>query len=396
LRYFINPIYLDNYQNEILITNKYCDKHQFFLKHHLLYGNKLQTLHKDYLPFSHPLKNEQYLLQKKMSFNIPLLKQKFLERYPDLIKVYNWWKTLKQIKLNKSNIDKIILKDALKDKYQECIGLFSKCIDFHNHIFKATEKYGRIYMPFHMLPKEFRKAIKIEINNKFYNIKEIFDLKCCFVQLSALIALSQLQPDDKFYKEKLLEFTKVKQQAKNDIYSDILLYINNNKLTRLDIKKQIMFWLFSKEHQRINVSKTNIVINGINEYFKNKFPYFYEFIIQYPVCNSDQVLKSNSFKLKSISKLSIDCFNMEAQIMFNNILPYYKQQYNTIISLHDGIYTLNNTLNITIKYIYDIINIWKLNILKYIKNNNKNIYCIINYYLCGVNCFEKFVPRLNN
>lgn len=380
---------MDNYKNDILIFNKYCDKHQFFLKHHLLYGNKLQTLHEDYLPFEHPLKNEQYLLQKKMSFNIPILKQKFVQRYPELIKVYNWWNVLKNIKVNNSNVDKIVLKDILQDKYQECVGLFSKCMDFHNHIFKATEKYGRIYMPFHTFPKEFRKAIKIQINNKFYDIKEIFDLKCCFVQLSALIALSQLQLDDPLYKEKLIEYTKVKLQAKNDIYTDILNFVKNKTLTRLDIKKHIMFWLFSKKYQRINVNKTNLIIKSIDTYFKTKFPYFYDFIVKYPICNSEQVLKSNSFKLKSISKLSIDCFTMESQIMFNNIIPFYKKQYNIIISLHDGIYTLNNILINKVKCIW----------IKYIENTlkyiNKNIYNVINYYLYGVNCLEKLEPRLN-
>lgn len=100
-------------------------------------------------------------------------------------------------------------------------------------------------MPFHTLPKEFRDCIKIEVNNKSYSIKELFDLKCCFVQLSAELAKLQLDPFHPKYNELINEFNLVKQTAEQDIYTDILLHLNIPELSRKDIKKHIMLWLFS-------------------------------------------------------------------------------------------------------------------------------------------------------
>jgi hypothetical protein len=144
-RYFINPLYLD-YNSIIKIHNKYADKHTYYLEHQLLYGNKKDSLRTDYMPFTHPEKNKQYMYAKKMSLNIPLTKIKFIERFPDLNKIYNWWKLLKNIKYKKNNYetDKEYLKSILGFKlYKEVISLFSQLIDFHNHIFKASEKYRK-------------------------------------------------------------------------------------------------------------------------------------------------------------------------------------------------------------------------------------------------------------
>jgi hypothetical protein len=79
-----------------------------------------------------------------MQFDIPKLKQKFLIKYPSLINVYDWWTKLTNIKQKKNNYetDKQVLKQKLGTKeYKNVVSMFSKCIDFHNHIFKATEKY---------------------------------------------------------------------------------------------------------------------------------------------------------------------------------------------------------------------------------------------------------------
>lgn len=170
-------------------------------------------------------------------------------------------------------------------------------------------------MPFQTVPKDFRKCIKIQApNNKFYTIKELFDLKCCFVQLSAELAKNSTT-DENLIKE----FNLVKETAKNDIYTDILNYINKNKLTRNDIKKYIMFWLFSRDYQR-NICKKNInTVNLIDEYFKFKFPNYYKFVTNYKLFKSDHKLKSNPTVSKSISKLSIDCFNCESNIIFNEL-----------------------------------------------------------------------------
>lgn len=170
---------------------------------------------------------------------------------------------------------------------------------------------GRIFMPFQTLPKDFRDCLKIKApNNKFYSIKELFDLKCCFVQLSTEIAKQQLDPLNPDYDQLYNEFELVRQTAEADIYTAILNYINNPELTRLDIKKHIMLWLFSRNSQRQHIN--NPIVQAINTYFKHTFPNYYKFIIEYPVVYSD----NNQI----ISRLSLDCFQVESQLFFEDKL----------------------------------------------------------------------------
>lgn len=234
-------------------------------------------------------------------------------------------------------------------------------------------------MPFHILPKDFREAVIIKHKNKFYNLKEIFDLKCCFVQLSAQLAIDKLNISDKNYYKKLNEFTLVKQTAENDIYTDILNTIDNPDLTRLDIKKSIMLWLFSTNLQRKFSSKSNIILQSITKYFKSKFPFFFQFINTYKKINSEHKLKTNIFNFKRISKLSIDCFQTEANFIFNSLLLKYKQILdNIIISLHDGLYNINKFL-FNNRYFYK----------KHVLNN----YILFNnYHICGVNSLIRLKP----
>lgn len=86
-----------------------------------------------------------------MQFDIPKLRSKFIERYPKLINVYNWWYKLKNIKYKQNNYetDKLVLKQILGNKiYKDIISMFSKCMDFHNHIFRATEAYRKNFYAF--------------------------------------------------------------------------------------------------------------------------------------------------------------------------------------------------------------------------------------------------------
>lgn len=118
---------------------------------------------------------------------------------------------------------------------------------------------------------------------------------------------------------KYQEFVRVKELAKQDIYTDILNYINNPELTRTDIKKHIMPWLFSKDTERRH--NKNIIVRYIDEYFKFKFPNYAKFIADYKLTKSEHKLKSNTNKHKLISKLSIDCFEHESDLFFNNMIP---------------------------------------------------------------------------
>lgn len=321
-----------------------------------------------------------------MGFDIPKLKQKFLIKYPSLINVYDWWTKLKNIKYKQNHYktDKTVLKQKLGSKeYKNVVSMFSKCMDFHNHIFRATEAYGRIFMPFQNLPKEFRDCIVYKLNNTRYYIKELFDMKCCFVQLSANLAIKQLDPNNPNYTQLKSEYTRVLETAKSDIYTDILNTINKPNLTRNDIKAKIMLWLFSTHNQRKNIQDP--VIQAITEYFQFKFPNFYQFIISYKLTKSTHKLKYKQNKNKVISSLSTDCFNYESELVLEELIPNYKQTLNNTladiyIALHDGIYILSNILNNIYKYTLNII------------NNNKYYYNNIKHYLCGVNSLYRMNP----
>lgn len=197
-------------------------------------------------------------------------------------------------------------------------------------------------MPFQNLPKDFRDCILYNLNNKKYYIKELFDMKCCFVQLAANLALEQLNPAQPNYSQLKQEFTKVLETAKSDIYTDILNTLNKPELSRSDVKAKIMLWLFSTNSQRKHNSDQ--VVQAISEYFQYKFPNFYQFIISYKLTNSKHKLKSKS-NYKRISSLSTDCFQIESNLVLDKLIPEYKQNKtdinNTYIALHDGIYIIS-------------------------------------------------------
>lgn len=69
-----------------------------------------------------------------------------------------------------------------------------------------------------------------------------------------------------------------------------------------------MLWLFSRNSQRQNID--NPVIKAITKYFSSKFPNYYNFITKYPVQYS-----ADTHKL--ISRLSLDCFKIEAELFFD-------------------------------------------------------------------------------
>lgn len=93
-----------------------------------------------------------------MSFNIPKLKYKFQLKYPELINVYKWWDKLINIKYKRNHheTDILVLKSILgKSLYKTITSMFSKCIDFHNHIFKASEAYRKNFYAFPKSTKRF-------------------------------------------------------------------------------------------------------------------------------------------------------------------------------------------------------------------------------------------------
>lgn len=335
LHYFINPIYID--ENEVVIKNRYADKHAYLLKHKMLFGNTKKCLSKDYLPYINDEKNIQYQYQKQMTIDMDIFKDIFLKKFPELNMIDNVYE-----KLEKNDL----LEINKLSNYSEVIQLYKTFMNFNKHIFNAGEAYGRIFMPLQNIPKEFRKCIKY----KDENLVELFDIKCCFVQLAGLLAFSRslINKD---------EYIKLINAANHDIYSEILIFINDKNLTRNNIKEQILGWLFCTNIQR--EYNKNKVVQGISNYFKHNFEQFYNFVINYNLYLSDKLLKNK--KKKIINKLSIDCFKYESKIMFNYILPALHKRFPDIpfFSLHDGILTTETGLTLLNKNesnIYNYIN----------------------------------------
>ena len=326
LHYFINPQYLDDEQ--ILLKNKYADKHAYLLKHLMLFGNIKKCLNENYLPYKNIEKNIQYKYQKNMYVDINLFHKKLLEKFPELT-------TIKNVFLKLENNDISEIKNL--SNYIDILSIYRTMQNFNKHIFHATEAHGRIFMPLQCIPSIFRECIKYGNNKE--SIIELFDMKCCFIQLAGRLALSK--EIDIFKRNEYIELIKL---AKIDIYTKILNFINNKELTRNDIKNQIMQWLFCTNNQRLH--NKNKVFHEISFFFKNNFPNFYNFITTYNLCLSNNLLKNK--KRKIISKLSIDCFQYESQLMFNYVLPTLHKKYLNIpfFSLHDSIWSTQSSLKL--------------------------------------------------
>ena len=108
-----------------------------------------------------------------MSFCLPELRIEFVKRYPQLNKIKDWWNKLKNIKYKKGEweTDKFSLKRAFGielTKFRDCLSQFSRALDFHHHIFKATEKYRQNLYAVSLHSKRIPSMCKTsnpEINN---------------------------------------------------------------------------------------------------------------------------------------------------------------------------------------------------------------------------------------
>lgn len=323
IRYIINEKYL-NYFNRISIKNRYADKHWFLMKNQCLFGDKRKTLKNNYNPFDNEEKNYQYYLQKQLTFDENEFKSIFLTKYNNLKSIPGIW----------DRLDKCLEFGCYRSATfnNEVICDYKIFYSVNKHIFKTSESYGRIFMPLHYMSKEFRSALRF----KGHKLKEIYDVKCCFVQLAARLFKYQTQYTSDA--DILLEL------ANNDIYLEIAKTMN---ITRADAKTNMMQFLFTTAYNRKLTSNKNYMV--LNDYFKLYHKNFYNWLIEYPV----QTFRQNN-KLRHVSKLSYDCFKLESDIMFTHVLPRLKKEYPDIefLSLHDGIWTTEN-INVNFK---DLIN----------------------------------------
>lgn len=292
--------------------NKYVSKFLVFKKHGFLFGNKQKSFKGDFLPFDNDQKNLQYLYQKQMFFDESFFNEleKNIPDYKDYLNDYKS-KTGKEVK---------------------------KLLAFHkalnSHVFSSSEAYGRIYLPFHYIPSEYRKCIRIGNNEKLI---EAFDIKCCFVFLSAKIIKNETTDIDlKNECNEIIELTR------SDIYKEILEYnglcCTNNK--RIKLKSLVMKWLFSNLQDRRLITASSIDMQYIDMYFKNKFPLFYSKIIFYKTRSFYSLNDEKNIVKTEKSDLPYSCFEYESNIMFTKILPGLNEKFDEVpfISLHDAIF----------------------------------------------------------
>lgn len=312
LKYVLNIKYKNEAAIEI-IENKYAAKFQLLVANGLATGGKKNSLKTGYLPYKSEEKNLQYFYQKNMYFDKDEFMKLFLDKYPDAMKIINGEEKCKDY-----------------DLYKEISIIWSYFNSLNNHMFKSSESYGRIYMPFQSIPKFLRSAIRIGNNQKIY---ELFDINCCFVNLSAKI-IKNCTDNQKLIEEckKIIELTT------KDIYSKIIENTNSS-FTRNDIKKYVMRWLFSNHRDRCYFKSIYKEVECIDLYFKNNFPLFHKEIVNYDTF-SKKVIKNRKIEEKIISKLSIECFELESELMLGKIIPELRCNYKNIpfISLHDAIF----------------------------------------------------------
>lgn len=330
IKYVINEKYL-NYFNRISIKNRFADKHWFLMKNQCLFGNKRNILREGFQPYDNPEKNYQYFLQKQLEFDEKEFKKVFLEKYNNLKSIPGLW----------SRLDKCIEFGCYQSAVfsSEVICDYKIFYSVNKHIFKTTESYGRIFMPFHYMSKEFRSALRL--NN--LKLKEIYDMKCCFVQLAARLFKSQT--NNNYEADILLNL------ANNDIYSEIA---SKMSITREDAKTNIMQFLFRTPFDREHIRNVYYVI--LEKYFQTYHNKFFNWLVNYPV----QVFKQQN-KIRHVSKLSYDCFKFESDMMFLYVIPKLREKYPHInfLSLHDGIWTTENITLDFKDYINNLINSFK-------------------------------------
>lgn len=312
IKYILNSKYaLD--ENLLYIENEFTLKFVALLKNGLLYGTKKHSLNSNFLPFDNFEKNIQYLYQKCMYFDEMDFNATLNLKYPNKDVILNGKDTEKKLKL---------------------IKLLNCYKSLNSHIFKSSESYGRIYMPFQYVQSDFRKCIRIGHNEK---IIEVFDIHCCFVFLTAKLFYSLYDSD-----EILNECKKIIELCDDDIYKEILDYnkILYSEENRKRIKSNVMRWLFSNRKDRYISIKTNNDIFLIDDFFKHNFPNFYRNVVFYKETNFFKENENGKIIKETKSELSYKCFEMESKIMFDNVLPFLHKKYKEIpfISLHDAIY----------------------------------------------------------
>lgn len=297
------------------------------------FGNKRKTITDKFKPYKSAQKNFQYIVQKHMTIDIDSLLTRLFNDFSELSDIENAKEKIIDY-VKHDNLDKSFLS---LNCFSKLIAILSNCSQLYNHTFKCSEAYGRIYMPFQSLSSKYRDCIRIgQYNSK---IVELYDIKCCFVQLSVLLALEKTDIRDERTR---VEYYRLLNLVRNDIYSDILKFTRNKSLTRKDIKVRMLSWLFETQHQRTH--SNDPVHNLISRYFQIKFPSFFNFVHNYEHIETNKILRNN--KKKKISKLSIDCFEKESKIMFDYVIPKLRHIYNdeiVFITLHDGIFVKEGT-----------------------------------------------------
>ena len=113
--------------------------------------------------------------------------------------------------------------------------------DLNNKHYRMVSKYGRVYTPFHSLPKVLRAAVRVEGKP----LREILDAHAAFIRFSSTTAI-------RFFEECNDEAGMKEMKAIMKALNDFCFYeeLTDSTLNRATVKQMVLSICFSASHQK--------------------------------------------------------------------------------------------------------------------------------------------------
>lgn len=132
--------------------------------------------------------------------------------------------------------DDVIVGNGQYMKYRDVEREYYMCEAFNKSEYIVREAYGRLYCPFHNLPKEYRLAFRMKKTNE--HVKEVVDMKGAFVKGSFLVASHMMR---EFGDTETADRMESIVSGMNDPYAFAVGTYNRDF-----IKKPVLSFLFSR------------------------------------------------------------------------------------------------------------------------------------------------------